>query len=79
MKLSSFVQSRYSQFVVLGTSIISGSAFADDTGKSGLTQLTDAIDFGDVKTAMIAIAVVLIGIYSFKFGIKQVSGEVKKA
>lgn len=81
MNLLSILKSRYSRAVVLGASVVSGSAFAESTNKSGmdLSPLTDNIDFTSVMVAIMAIAGSLVALYAGYVGVRWVLRMVKGA
>lgn len=57
------------------------SAFAAETGSTGidLSPLTNAIDFGSVVVAIMAVAVTICGLYAANVGIKWVLRAVRSA
>lgn len=80
MNLLSILKSRYSRAVVLGASVISGSAFAESTSNGpDLSPLTDNIDFTSVMIAIMAIAGSLVALYAGYVGVRWVLRMVKGA
>lgn len=80
MKLLSIVKSKYAQAVVLASSVVSGSAFAESTSKTpDLSSLTDSIDFSGVLNAIMAIAASLVALYAGYVGVRWVLRMVKGA
>lgn len=60
----------------VGSALMAGSAFAQS---ADLTALTTAVDFSDVQTAILTVAVSLIGVYLIIKGVQFVMKFTKGA
>lgn len=63
----------------ISTAVVPAVSFAAETTEIDLTALTSAISFGNVSTAVMAIAGTIAGLYAVYAGVRHVLRMVRSA